>query len=69
MARAAVKTEPRFVMAEDRRSQLDEYELILRMDKHPGHGELSHIHRPGDRPDPFQGAITPDVLSEILKLE
>ena len=42
-------------------------ELIWRMHKHPGHRELSHIHRPGERPDPYPEVDITDVLSEILK--
>lgn len=41
--------------------------LIRRMAKHPGHGELSHIHRPGGRHDPYPEVDITDVLSEILK--
>jgi Family of unknown function (DUF6516) len=44
-----------------------EGELIWRMDKHPGHGELSHIHRPGDHPGHHPEVDITDVLSEILK--
>lgn len=44
-----------------------EGDLIWRMDKHPGHGELSHIHRPGGRPDPYPEVDITDVLSEIVK--
>ena len=44
-----------------------EGELIWGMDKHPGHGELSHIHRPGERPDPYPEADITDVLAEIFK--
>jgi hypothetical protein len=44
-----------------------EGELIWRMDKHPGHGELSHIHRPDDRHDPNPEVDITDVLSEIFK--
>jgi hypothetical protein len=42
-------------------------DLIWRMDKHPGHGALSHIHRPGDRPDPYPEVDITDVLSELVK--
>jgi hypothetical protein len=42
-------------------------ELIWRMDKHPGHMELSHIHCPNDRRDPYREVDITDVLSEIFK--
>jgi Family of unknown function (DUF6516) len=42
-------------------------DLIWRMDKHPGHGELSHIHRPGGRPERHPEVDITDVLSEIVK--
>jgi hypothetical protein len=44
-----------------------EGELIWRMDKHPGHTELSHIHRPNDRRDPYPEVDITDVLSEVSK--
>jgi hypothetical protein len=37
------------------------------MDKHPGHRELSHIHRPGERPDRYPEVDITDVQSEIFK--
>jgi hypothetical protein len=40
-------------------------ELIWRMDKHLGHTELSHIHRPNDRRDPYPEVDITDVLSEV----
>ena len=42
-------------------------ELLWRMDKHPGHEELSHIHRPEGRWEPYPEVDITDVLSEILK--
>ncbi len=42
-------------------------ELIWRMDKHPGHGELAHIHRPNDRWDPYPEVDITNILSEIFK--
>jgi Family of unknown function (DUF6516) len=42
-------------------------ELIWRMDKHPGHGELSHIHRADGRHYRYPEVDITDVLSEILK--
>jgi hypothetical protein len=44
-----------------------EGELIWRMDKHPGHRELSHIHRADDCHDPYPEVDITDVLSEIFK--
>jgi hypothetical protein len=37
------------------------------MDKHPGHGELSHIHRADGRHYRYPEVDITDVLSEILK--
>jgi len=42
-------------------------ELLWRMDKHAGHGDLPHIHRPHSRPEPYPEVDITDVLSEILK--
>jgi hypothetical protein len=33
----------------------------------PGAGALSHIQRPGERPDPYPEVDITDVLSEIVK--
>jgi hypothetical protein len=41
--------------------------VSLRRPRSSAHGELSHIHRPGDRPDPYPEVDVTDVLSEIVK--
>ena len=82
MARATVKTELRFITAEDLRSQLAEHEArfgvpsdrladAFRRDVKDGQapwarGAVAHSP-PGDRPDPYPEADITDVLSEILK--